>query len=227
LRTPLAAITGATSALREGGTALDQAIRDELIDTAYDEAVRLNRLVGNLLDMTRIEAGVVQVQKEWQTIEEVIGAALAHVDHQLGQRTIRTNLPDDLPLVPLDSVLIEQLFINLLENAIKYTPPDSPIEISAAATTDGLTVEIADRGPGIPPSDIEHIFDKFYRVPARAGQRGAGLGLAICRGIVEAHGGRIWAENRVGAGALFRFSLPIDGPPRVNTDIDGYSARNT
>jgi two-component system sensor histidine kinase KdpD len=210
LRTPLAAITGATSTLREGGAALDQATRDELIETAYDEAERLNRLVGNLLDMTRIEAGAVQVQKEWQPIEEVIGAALTRLDNQLNERTIRTSLPDDLPLVPLDGVLIELVLINLLENAVRYTPPGSPIDINVTATTVALTVEIADRGPGIPPSDTERIFDKFYRAQARDGQRGAGLGLAICRGVVEAHGGRIWAENRAGGGALFRFTLPTE-----------------
>ena len=134
---------------------------------------------------------------------------------------MRASLPDDLPLVPLDSVLIEQVFINLLENTVKYTPPDSPIDIGATATNSALTVEIVDYGPGIPPSDIERIFDKFYRVRGRDGQRGAGLGLAICRGIVKAHGGRIWAENRVGGGALFRFTLPIDGsPPRVSAEAD-------
>jgi two-component system, OmpR family, sensor histidine kinase KdpD len=211
LRTPLAAITGALSGLREGGVTLDSATRADLIQMAYDEAEHLNRLVGNLLDMTRIESRGVQVQKEWQPLEEVIGAALTRLDQQLSDRPLTTALPPDLPLVPLDSVLIEQVLINLLENAIKYTPHDTPIEISATAAPDAVTVAVADRGPGIPPGDEQRIFEKFYRVADAAG--GVGLGLAICKGMVEAHGGRIWAENRPGGGALFRFTLPLDGTP--------------
>jgi two-component system sensor histidine kinase KdpD len=218
LRTPLAAITGALSGLREGGAALDTATRADLIQMAYDEAERLNRLVGNLLDMTRIESRGVQVQKEWQPLEEVIGAALTRLDQQLSGRSLTAALPPDLPLVPLDSVLIEQVLINLLENAIKYTPPDTPIEISATAAPDAVTVAVADRGPGIPPGDEQRIFEKFYRAAAITG--GVGLGLAICKGMVEAHGGRIWAENRPGGGALFRFTLPLDGkPPQVVPEL--------
>jgi two-component system sensor histidine kinase KdpD len=216
LRTPLAAITGATSGLRESGDLLDAATSAELIQTAYDEAERLNRLVGNLLDMTRIESGGVRAHKEWQPLEEVIGAALTRLNQQLGDRPVTISLPPDLPLVPLDSVLIEQVLINLTENAIKYTPPGSPISIVATATREAATVEVADRGPGIPAGAEQRMFEKFYRAAASNGQGGVGLGLAICRGIVEAHGGRIWAENRPGGGAVFRFTLPLEGtPPRV------------
>ncbi len=226
LRTPLAVITGATSSLLEGGATLDQATHDELLQTAYDEAERLNRLVGNLLDMTRIESGSVQVRKEWQPLEEVVGAALTRLEPQLSNHPVTTHLPEDLPLVPLDSVLIEQVLINLLENAAKYTPAGSVVTLSASATREAVTVEIADRGPGIQPGDEDRIFDKFYRSAPVNGQRGVGLGLAICRGIVEAHGGRIWAENRPGGGAVFRFTLPLDGaPPAVAPELPTMASR--
>jgi two-component system, OmpR family, sensor histidine kinase KdpD len=221
LRTPLAVITGATSSLIEGATTLEPETRVELAQTAYEEAERLNRLVGNLLDMTRLESGAVQVQKEWQPLEEVIGAALTRLDNRLRDHPITVSLPPDGSLVPLDSVLIEQVLINLLENAIKYTPPGSPIEISATGTRDVVTVSIADRGPGIPPGDVQRIFDKFYRARSGDGSGGVGLGLTICRGIVEAHGGRIWVENRAGGGAAFRFTLPLEGtPPPVAPEIE-------
>ena len=212
LRTPLAAITGATSMLREQIDTIDAGTRDELLQTAADEAERLNRLVGNLLDMTRLEAGAVQVQKEWQPLEEVIGAALARLDTQLRDRPVGIDMPDDMLLVPLDSVLFEQVLINLLENAIKYAPPASPIDIRAAANGDSVTLDVADRGPGIPPGDEQRIFEKFYRA-AGSGASGAGLGLAICWGIVAAHGGRIWASNRPGGGSIFHIVLPLGGAP--------------
>jgi two-component system sensor histidine kinase KdpD len=219
LRTPLAVITGATSSLQDGAM-LDPATRDELARTAYAEANRLNRLVGNLLDMTRIEAGGVQVQKEWQPLEEVVGAALTRLDTQLSNHLLTTALPADLPFVPLDSVLIEQVLVNLLENAIKYTPAGSPIEISASAMPDAVTVAVADRGPGLPPGDEQRIFEKFYRAPLTKDRSGVGLGLTICRGIIAAHNGRIWAENRPGGGAVFRFTLPLDGtPPQIAPEV--------
>ncbi|HEX9372991.1 MAG TPA: ATP-binding protein, partial [Roseiflexaceae bacterium] len=159
----------------------------------------------------------VQVQKEWQPIEEVVGAALTRLDDRLRDRPLTTALPADLPMVPLDGVLIEQVLINLLDNATKYTPPGSPIEISAFASPTEVTVEVADHGPGVPPGDERRVFEKFYRAASADGAGGAGLGLAICRGIVEAHGGRIWAANRPGGGAIFCFTLPLDGtPPSVS-----------
>jgi len=212
LRTPLAVITGATSSLLEGGATLDPATRDELAQTAYAEAERLNRLVSNLLDMTRIEAGAVQVQKEWQPLEEVVGVALARLDGRLSDHPLTTSLPADLPLVPLDSTLIEQVLINLLENAIKHTPAGCQISISASASRDAVTVAVADRGSGITPGDEGRIFEKFYRAEP-ANDRGVGLGLTICRGIITAHGGRIWAENQPGGGAVLRFTLPLEGTP--------------
>jgi two-component system sensor histidine kinase KdpD len=221
LRTPLSVITGAASALLEPEAALKPAARRDLAETIHEEALRLNRLVRNLLDMTRLASGAIKVAKEWQAIEGVIGAALGRVEEALRDRTVDVRLPPDLPLVPIDGVLVEQLLINLLENAAKYTPPGSPIELSAHQEKDALVVEVADRGPGIPQDLVDKIFEKFYRLPREGGGGGAGLGLAICRGIAEAHGGRIWAQNRDGGGAVFRFTLPIDGTPPVLAPEDG------
>jgi len=208
LRTPLAVITGSTSALLEEGAPKDETTRRELLKTAHDESLRLNRLVRNLLDMTRLEAGALKVNKEAQPIEEVVGAALNRMEDRLQGRDVQTDIPADLPLVPFDSVLIEQVLINLIENATKYTPRGSPIRVAAWAIEDAIEVEIADRGPGVPEKDLDRVFDKFYR--AREGEGGGvGLGLTICRGIVNAHGGRIWVEPRDGGGASFRFTLPL------------------
>jgi two-component system sensor histidine kinase KdpD len=207
LRTPLAVVTGATSALLDEHGPTAPAVRRELLQTANEEALRLNRLVGNLLDMTRLEAGALEVRKEPQSIEEVVGVALGRMDHRLGGREVRTRIPLDLPLVPFDPVLVEQVLINVLENATKYTPPGSPLEISAGVRDGEVELEIADRGPGVDPKDTDRIFEKFYRAREREGG-GVGLGLTICRGIVAAHGGRIWVENRPEGGAAFRFTLP-------------------
>jgi two-component system, OmpR family, sensor histidine kinase KdpD len=209
LRTPLATITGAASSLLEGRETMEAASRQELARSIYDEAHRLDRLVRNLLDMTRLEAGAVHLQKEWHPIEEIVGAALTRLEGRLAGHPMKTNFPQDLPLVLLDGVLMEQVLINLLENALKYAPPETAIELAASVSDHTLIVEIADRGPGVPPADERRIFEKFYRAgPAREG--GVGLGLTICRGIIEAHGGRIWVEKRPGGGAVFRFTLPLD-----------------
>jgi two-component system sensor histidine kinase KdpD len=217
LRTPLAAITGAVSGLLEREHNLDPHGR-ELAQVAYEEAERLNRLVGNLLEMTRLESGNVKVDKEWQPLEEVVGTTLLRLERLFEDHPLKTHLPDDLPLVPIDAVLIEQVLVNLLENAVKYTPADSPVDLSAWVEGQAVIVEVADRGPGLPPGDEQRIFDKFYRVrPTTAS--GVGLGLAICRAVIEAHGGHIWAENRAGGGAVFRFTLPLDGePPQIDID---------
>jgi two-component system sensor histidine kinase KdpD len=210
LRTPLTAITGAASSLLDGSDTLTPESRRELSQAIYEEANRLDRLVRNLLDITRLEAGAVQVQKQWHPFEEVVGAALTRLEERLRGHPVRTHFPPNLPLVPLDGVLIQQVVINLLENALKYSPSTAPVDLSASATTEAIIFEIADQGPGLPPGDEQRIFDKFYRAgPAREG--GVGLGLTICRGIVEAHGGRIWAENRPSGGAVFRFTLPLEG----------------
>ena len=219
LRTPLASITGAASTLLEGEARLDPETRRDLLEALHEEAERLNRLVQNLLEMTRLEAGALHPQTEWHSVEEVVGAALGRFGTALGRRGVTTRIPPELPLVPMDDVLIEQVLINLIDNAIKYTPADSPIEIAAEDTGGAVIIEVADRGPGLPPGEEEAIFEKFHRGDARPPVRGAGLGLAISRGIVRAHGGRIWAENRAGGGVSMRVSLPAkDAPPPVIGD---------
>ena len=215
LRTPLAVVTGAASTMLED--AVSDATRRELTETILQEAQRLNRLVRNLLDMTRLEAGALRVNKEWQPLEEVVGSALNRLEDALSGRRVETELAPDLPLVPLDAVLIEQVLVNLLENALKYTPAGSPIEISARARPAGVEVVVADRGSGIAPGEEQRIFEKFYRAPGAQGG-GVGLGLAICRGIVMAHGGQISVLNRVGGGAEFSLQLPVEGqPPALDT----------
>jgi two-component system sensor histidine kinase KdpD len=209
LRTPLAVVTGATSTLLGDRAPTDEAKRRTLIMTAHEEALRLNRLVRNLLDMTRVDAGALKVRKELQPLEEVVGAALYRLDDRLRGRPVGTRIPDDLPLVPFDSVLIEQVLINLIENATKYTPDGSPIDVIAHPRLGEVEIEIADRGPGVDRENAERVFEKFYRVREGEGG-GVGLGLTICRGIVSAHVGRIWVEDRAEGGASFRFTLPLD-----------------
>jgi two-component system sensor histidine kinase KdpD len=212
LRTPLAGIEGAASSLLDGGS-LSPQTRRELAETILEESRRMTRLVANLLNMVRLETGALQVQKEWQPLEEVVGVALIRLDERLAGRAVQTSLPPDLPLVPIDGLLIEQVLINLIENALKYTPAGSPIDISAKADARAVTVEVGDRGPGLPSGEEGRVFDKFYRSRDEGRGVGAGLGLTICRGIITAHGGRIWAENRSDGGAAFRFTLPLAGPP--------------
>lgn len=208
LRTPLAVITGAASTIVEGKS-LDEATHQDLMKTIIDEAERLNRLIRNLLDMTRLESGAIHVKKDWLPVEEVVGSALNRLDARLAGREIRVELPPELPLVPLDPILVELVLINLLENAAKYS--DGAIEISSAVVSGEVIIEVADHGPGIPPGDEARIFDKFHRSVHEGTPGGVGLGLAICRAIVAAHGGRIWARNRAEGGASFQIALPIRG----------------
>ena len=220
LRTPLASITGAASSLLEAGAELGDATRTELLSSIHQEAERLDRLVDNLLEMTRLEAGGVVIHREWQPLEGVLGAALKQLDGRLRDREVHIDLPGDLPLVPFDAMLIEQVLINLLENAVKYTPAGSAIDISAAGVGGAVRVDIADRGPGFATGEEERVFDKFYRSPGAKG-RGVGLGLTISRAIIDTHGGTIWAEPRAGGGAVFHFTLPIGGVPPEAPPADG------
>ncbi|MDB5217831.1 MAG: Osmosensitive channel histidine kinase KdpD [Myxococcaceae bacterium] len=212
LRTPLAVITGTASALTDDR--LDPAVRRDLAETIVHEAERLNRLVRNLLDVTRLEAGALRIEKEWQPVEEVIGAALGVVDRVLGNRPVATDVAPDL-LAPFDAVLVQQVLVNLLENAVKYTAPESPLTVSASKSDEEVEIVVADRGPGLPDGEETRIFEKFYRAEKGKGG-GAGLGLTICKGVVTAHGGRIWAVNREGGGAAFHFTLPAGAPPQLD-----------
>jgi len=211
LRTPLVSITGALGSLRDEGFELTSKARQELLDAAWEEAGRLNRFVGNLLDMTRLEAGAVKPREEPCDVQDLAGCALAAIEQRLGQREIELQLPDGLPLVRMDMALMTQVLVNLLDNALKYSPPESSITLAARVEDALLTMEVADRGPGVPDADLHRVFDKFYRVPVPEGAGGTGLGLAICKGIVEAHGGKIRAENRAGGGLRVIVTLPVTG----------------
>jgi two-component system sensor histidine kinase KdpD len=220
LRTPLAVITGSASGLLEPGNRLSSKARQELIQDIFDESELLNRLLSNLLEMTKLSTDKIRLKKEIQPLEEILGASLFRLEKKLGDRPVKTNIPKDLPMIPLDSILMEQVFINLIENALKYTPANSPIEISASLKEDFLQTQISDHGPGLEKDEEDHIFEKFYRGLKTGTQGGVGLGLAICKSIVEAHGGKVWAENHPKEGASFYFTLPI-------TNIDILSKERT
>ncbi len=209
-QTPLAAIMGSASSLLDLPSRLDAKLAEEMLTNIYDEAERLSRLVNNLLNIAKLESGSLQLHKELQPLEEVVGAALNRLEKKLADRQVTISLPPDLPMVPLDAALAEHIFINLVENALKYTPPGSPLAISARRKDQEIEVEVADCGPGIPPEDLDKIFDMFYRGTMDLSQKGYGLGLSICRAIVEAHSGRIWAENLPGGGAAVRFTFPVN-----------------
>jgi two-component system, OmpR family, sensor histidine kinase KdpD len=213
LRTPLAAITGVLTSLGESGRGapenqLDPATSLELIDAATRQAGRLNHLVGNLLDMTRLEAGAMRLNREPTDLLDLVNAAVEHAEGAR-QHAVQIHVPADLPLVSIDAVLIAQVLTNLLDNACKYSPPGSPIDISAALVGDQVRFAVQDCGIGIPAEDLERVFDKFYRVRRQETTSGTGLGLSICRGIVEAHGGKIWAMNNLERGVTVIFVLPL------------------
>ena len=216
LRTPLGTIEGAASSLLEEPGALEADARAELLQSILEESRRMTRLITNLLDMIRVETGALAVRKEWQPLEEALGVALLRLEERLRAHPVQAKLPTDLPLVPIDELLIEQVFINLLENAARYTPAGTPITIAAWPENGAVVVEVADRGPGVAPGEEEAVFGRFYRTSSAASAdagAGSGLGLTICRGIIAAHAGRIWMERRAGGGAAVRFTLPLAGPP--------------
>ena len=208
-RTPLTVIVGSASALLKKEELLKNASTRELLENIQTEGEILSRLVQNLLEVTRLETGSVRLMKELYPLEEVMGSALERIKKVLGDRDVRVNIPDSLPLVPVDGILLEQVFINLLENAVRHTPPKSPIAIDAVVENGAVRVSVSDRGQGLKENELERVFEKFYHDPS---SHGAGLGLAICRAIVNAHGGTISAGNRPGGGAIFSFTLPTEKP---------------
>jgi len=214
LRTPLAVITGASTTLLDSSTTVTESQKRDLLQTISEEAERLERLVANLLEMTRVESGSLSVKREWMPLEEIVVSVLARFESKLHDRPVRTDLPAGLPLLSVDPILFEQVFINLFENVSKYTPAGTPVDVRARVNDERIVIEIMDHGPGIPAGAEESVFEKFFRGP-NVGTGGVGLGLASCRGIVDAHGGRLSAENRAEGGATFRIELPIVGaaPP--------------
>lgn len=221
LRTPLAAISGALDSLYEGESA-DTAImlppqaRLELIQTGREEVARLNQLVGNILDMTRLEAGAMHMKLEEIDLQDLIGASLRRMGSRLERRPLKVDLDDNLPYLKLDFVLMEQVLVNLLDNAVKYSPEDTPIDIRVNCAPEGVRIGVYDRGAGIPEQLLAAIFDKFFRVNPQGGVSGSGLGLTICKGIVEAHNGRIRAKNRPDGGAVFHILLPYPADAAAN-----------
>jgi two-component system, OmpR family, sensor histidine kinase KdpD len=211
LRTPLVSITGALSSLEEASPALDEEVKHSLIETAREEAERLNRLVGNLLDITRLEAGAMKLHREACDVQELIGSALEQIGSRLKNREVTVKIPPSLPLVNLDFVLFCRVLVNIIDNALKYSAPEKPIEIQTKINNLNLEITIADKGEGIPQDDFDRIFDKFYRVQRPDNVSGTGLGLSICKGIIEAHGGYIKVANRPEGGAIFTVSVPVEG----------------
>ncbi len=212
LRTPLAAIQGAASSLLLPSEPLPESTRRDLLTMIHDESEHLAQLLANLLDLTRLESGAILVRKEWQPLDEVVGAALRRMESSGKAMDVRVSLAKELPLVPLDASLAEQLLINLLANAHRHAP-GTPVDLRAWCGETSMELEVADQGPGIPEAYRDRIFDKFFRMPGSSRDGGAGLGLAICDAIAKAHGGRVWAEDRPGGGASFRVSLPREGAP--------------
>jgi two-component system sensor histidine kinase KdpD len=208
LQTPLAAILSALNPVAETRAAVDPTLARELARIAQAEARRLHVLIGNLLDVSRLEAGSVAVSKEPCDIQDVIGVALERLgEHRRG--LITANVPPNLPLVPMDVVLIAQVILNLLDNAIKYSPEAAPVSIEAAEIGDEVEIRVLDHGRGVACADRERIFRKFARGSADSDLPGIGIGLAICKGFVEAHHGRIWVDERAGGGSVFHFTLPL------------------
>jgi two-component system sensor histidine kinase KdpD len=213
LRTPLASIKAAASSLLQEDVQWDEETKRSFARSIEQEADRLNRLVSNLLDMSRIEEGALKPEKELYMLPELIQDVLDRLKPLLVDREVRMQVPVDLPPIELDYMQIDQVLTNLIENAVRYATKDSPIEVSARCEGSNIVISVADRGPGIPTSDLDRVFDKFYRVldgkQPTGHPSGSGLGLAVCKGLVEAHGGRIWAEPREGGGVVFSVQLPL------------------
>jgi len=212
LRTPLAVITGASSALNDPHLQLDPAARAELVRSIDGKAHEMSELISNVLDLMRFESGEVRLRRDWQTVDDLVGTALSRLEGRLGGRTLDVALPGELPPVHVDAPLVAQVIVNLLENAVKHTPPETQIRITAASDGDWISVGVEDNGPGLPPGDPEKLFAKFQRGREESNAGGAGLGLAICRAIINAHGGSISATQRFGGGARFVFTLPTVEP---------------
>ncbi|HME45869.1 MAG TPA: DUF4118 domain-containing protein [Syntrophorhabdales bacterium] len=226
LRTPLASITGAVTSLLSEESVYSRETKEILLQTIKEEAQRLNHFVANLLDMVRLESGVLKLNKEWCDIQDIVGVALRQTKDVLQGHPLRVTMPPGPPLVRADCGLIEHVMINLLENAAKYSPLDREISISAHYTNEALLISVSDLSPSIPKAEREHVFNKFYRLHYAKDVSGTGLGLSICRGIVEAHGGKIWVDPSPGYGNRFTFSLPASEPPPEESAVEEGAEHN-
>jgi two-component system sensor histidine kinase KdpD len=210
LRTPLATIFGAGTELLEDGADLAPEAREGLVQAIVEEAAHLDQLVTNLLEVARLEGGPINIRKRPEPLDEVVEAALSRLRVRIGDRSVRSRVPEEIPMVPIDAVLIQQVLVNLLENALRYTSEGTPLEIEATCDAHQVTVEVRDRGPGIREEEAERLFERFYRgQPQSSRDGGVGLGLTICRAIVRAHGGTIALINREKGGAIARLTLPL------------------
>jgi len=220
LKTPLSAIIAAGTTLADDESQLDRETRTALTHTIVEAAERLDGLVTNLLSATRMESGTITLTRSVEALDALVGAVLSHFAERLGGRDVKLDVPADLPLLLVDPKLIELVLVNLVENALRYTPEDTALYVSASATPDEVVVQVADEGAGIAEAEREKVFEKFFRGSlARSNDGGAGLGLMICRAAVRAHGGRIVAKNRLGGGACIEFSLPIAEQPPARHEV--------
>ncbi|HNX62501.1 MAG TPA: ATP-binding protein [Candidatus Limiplasma sp.] len=211
LRTPLTGMLGSVGTLLDHYDELDDSVRRELLTDIYNETEWLSALVENVLSLTRLESHTVKLQKQPEAVEEIIAESVSRMERRADQHPISVHIPDDLLLVPMDGTLIEQVLINLLNNAIQHTPDGTPITVTVTRESHQAVFEVSDRGPGIPPEALPHLFERFYTRPSVPGERkGAGLGLSICKSIIEAHNGTLSAGNLPEGGARFRFTLPLE-----------------
>ena len=216
LRTPLAAIKASATSMLQEDIAWTPEDRRDLLQTIDEEADRLARIVSNLLDLSRIEAGVLRPDRDWNEVAEVVSDAVVRTLSLTQGREVTVDIADDLPLVRLDYVEISQVLVNLIENAVKYSPSGQPVDIEVRRYAEEIEVSIADRGDGIPAGQESEIFSPFSRLGNGSGASGTGIGLAICKGIIEAHGGRIWVSRRADGGSVFRFTLPVEPDSAIN-----------
>lgn len=217
LRTPLATIKAIASSLRSGQISWDSPARVDLVAAIDEETDHLNLLVGNLLDMSRIESGALRPDRKWNSLSEVLDSALARIRGLTTGHSILVDIPEDLPAVPVDFIQLGQVFINLISNSLKFAPPDTPVRVHAHLRDETtMLIQVSNQGPPIPTQDLQRIFDRFYRKTGADGVAGIGLGLSICKGIVDAHGGSIWAEN-LPDGLAFNFTIPtlMDASPKL------------
>lgn len=214
LRTPLAIMAGASSSLAETGERLEPVERRALAQSVFEQAQVMSEHVAKILQMTRLETGAIKIDRDWTALGEVVGSVLARLRDRMGTHRVIVELPEDLPLVRVDAVLIEQALGNLLENAAEHTPADTVVRVRAQKRADEVIVSVEDYSGGLSDQDLERVFAKFARGSVEAKETGMGLGLAICRSIVRLHSGRAWAE-RVPGGTAFRFTLPLEQPPVV------------
>jgi two-component system sensor histidine kinase KdpD len=210
LKTPLVSVIGVLSSLQEKSMKLDDSAKENLIQVAREEADKLNHLISNLLDESRIEAGAIRITRQPVEVQDIIGAALEQLGTRSTRHRLKIDIPSELPFIFVDVGLVVQALVNVIDNALKYSPPGTLIEIQAQSLNGEMQIEIIDQGIGIPPQDIDRVFDKFYRIQRPDNVSGTGMGLSISKGIIESHGGRIEASNRSGGGTIIKILISND-----------------